>query len=155
MMFYPLNPTNGSIVNRSSTANGYGHWFNQNGVVCAYGSGYVFSELSPSSMTFTVGQYPNRLKEGNTYKIGQALRYHDANGKEAIARFWFTVHVGEGKTGAELSSMEYDDPTGFKQVSCNKSHTSKGTYTVCGQRIKEPATNGLYIIDGQKKVVSR
>lgn len=153
MMFYPLNPTNGATVNRASTANGYGHWFNQNGVVCAYGSGYVFSEFAPSSMSFTVGQYPNRLKDGDTYKIGQALSYRDANGKQATARFWFTIHVGEGSTGAQLNSIEYDDPTGIQQVTFPTRQNQKGIYTLSGQRVETPTSNGIYIIDGKKTVV--
>ncbi len=153
MMFYPLNPTNGATVNRASTANGYGHWFNQNGVVCAYGSGYVFSEFAPSSMSFTVGQYPNRLKDGDTYKIGQALSYRDANGKQATARFWFTIHVGEGSTGALLNSIEYDDPTGIQQVTFPTRQNQKGIYTLSGQRVETPTSNGIYIIDGKKTVV--
>ncbi len=153
MMFYPLNPTNGATVNRASTANGYGHWFNQNGVVCAYGSGYVFSEFAPSSMSFTVGQYPNRLKDGDTYKIGQALSYRDANGKQATARFWFTIHVGEGSTGAQLNSIEYDDPTGIQQVTFPTRQNQKGIYTLSGQRVEAPTSNGIYIIDGKKTVV--
>ena len=153
MMFYPLNPTNGATVNRASTANGYGHWFNQNGVVCAYGSGYVFSEFAPSSMSFTVGQYPNRLKDGDTYKIGQALSYRDANGKQATARFWFTIHVGEGSTGAQLNSIEYDAPTGIQQVTFPTRQNQKGIYTLSGQRVEAPTSNGIYIIDGKKTVV--
>jgi hypothetical protein len=153
MMFYPLNPTNGATVNRASTANGYGHWFNQNGVVCAYGSGYVFSEFAPSSMSFTVGQYPNRLKDGDTYKIGQALSYRDANGKQATARFWFTIHVGEGSTGALLNSIEYDDPTGIQQMTFSTRQNQKGIYTLSGQRVETPTSNGIYIIDGKKTVV--
>ena len=153
MMFYPLNPTNGATVNRASTANGYGHWFNQNGVVCAYGSGYVFSEFAPSSMSFTVGQYPNRLKDGDTYKIGQALSYRDANGKQATARFWFTIHVGEGSTGALLNNIEYDDPTGIQQVTFPTRQNQKGIYTLSGQRVEAPTSNGIYIIDGKKTVV--
>ncbi len=153
MMFYPLNPTNGATVNRASTANGYGHWFNQNGVVCAYGSGYVFSEFAPSSMSFTVGQYPNRLKDGDTYKIGQALSYRDANGKQATARFWFTIHVGEGSTGALLNSIEYDDPTGIQQMTFSTRQSQKGIYTLSGQRVETPTSNGIYIIDGKKTVV--
>lgn len=152
MMFYPLNPVTGNTVNRSSTANGYGHWFSATGTVCAYADGYVYSELTPANMTFTVGQYPNRLKEGGTYRIGQALSYRDANGKTALARFWFNIHVEADKTGAQLSSIEYDDPTGIKTISPDSPTPHKGIYTLGGQRVERPTQKGIYIIDGQKTI---
>jgi hypothetical protein len=153
MMFYPLNPTTGNIVNRASTANGYGHWFNAKGAVCSYGEGYVYSEFVPSSMTFTIGQYPGRLKENDTYKIGQAICYRDANGKQVFARFWFTIHVTPDKVGAQLSSMEYEDPTGMKAITSNSQQASKGIFTLSGQEVETITHKGVYIIDGKKRVM--
>jgi hypothetical protein len=153
MMFYPLNPTTGNIVNRASTANGYGHWFNAKGAVCSYGEGYVYSEFAPSSMTFTIGQYPGRLKENDTYKIGQAICYRDANGKQVFARFWFTIHVTADKVGAQLSSMEYEDPTGIRAITSNSQQASKGIFTLSGQEVETITHKGVYIIDGKKRVM--
>ena len=65
LMFYACNPTTRATVNRGSTANGYGHWFNASGVVSDYGQGYVYSEFTPASLTFSIGSYPGKCKNGS------------------------------------------------------------------------------------------
>ena len=52
IMFYAAN-ADGTLAESGSTANGYGHWFNASGTVCPYSAGHIFSEFSPSSLTFT------------------------------------------------------------------------------------------------------
>ena len=153
-MFYPLNPTTGTIVNRGSTANGYGHWFNASGVVSDYGNGYVYSEFSPSSMTFSLGQYPNRVKDGATYKIGQALRYKTAEGREALVRFWFNIHIDATRTGSELSAIEYADPTtGILPVVEGTKKAVGGLFTTDGIRVKEMQPGKIYIVNGRKTLI--
>ncbi|MBQ7571312.1 MAG: DUF4859 domain-containing protein [Bacteroidaceae bacterium] len=101
VMFYPVNCNTVRTVNRGSTANGYGHWFNASGNVSDYASGYLYSEFTPASLTFNIGQYPGKAKEGNTYTIGQALVYNDGTNK-ATAYFIFRVHITDGEAGYEL-----------------------------------------------------
>ena len=108
--FYACNPKTGTIAQSGSTANGYGHWFNKSGIVSSYENGFVYSEFTPSALSFYVGQYPNKLKVGDTYKIAQAIRYKK-NGKVAQATFYFNIHVTDGQTGAELESItEHTQP---------------------------------------------
>ena len=153
-MFYPLNPTTGTIVNRGSTANGYGNWFNASGVVSDYGNGYVYSEFSPASMTFSLGQYPNRVKDGATYKIGQALRYKTAEGREALVRFWFNIHINATRTGSELSAIEYADPTtGILPVVEGTKKAVGGLFTTDGIRVKEMQPGKIYIVNGRKTLI--
>ena len=113
IMFYPLNPTTLATVNSGSTANGYGHWFGANGAVSSYANGYIYSEMNPSTLTFNIGQYPGKVKQGADYTIGQALRYKQASDKEALARFIFRVHITNIDYGAELVSIDYDATTGI------------------------------------------
>lgn len=150
VMFYPCNPKTGDIVKRGSTANGYGHWFNASGTVCEYGSGYVYSELTPSSLTFNLGQYPGRGKNGNDYTISQALVYKKSSTEKATARFVFRIHMDADKRAAELASIDYNDPTGIKTITTEgqKSQTN-GIYNMSGQRVDSPS-HGIYIINGKK-----
>lgn len=99
-MFYAVN-ANGTISNTASSANGYGHWFSATGDRCDYASGYVFSEFDANSLTFTLGQYPGKVKNGSEYTIRQAIKYQK-NGKTAVATFVFNIHITTERTGYEL-----------------------------------------------------
>lgn len=152
VMFYALNPTTQARVNRGSTANGYGHWFSETGAVTTYANGYLYSEFSPSNLSFTVGQYPNKLTVGKDYIIGQALRYKQSADKEALARFIFRVHVtGNSEYGAELSSVEYTDPRtlGIEDFTPTISMDEGAVYDLQGRRLSK-AHKGIYIINGRK-----
>jgi len=156
IMFYPMNPTTQARVNRGSTANGYGHWFNASGVVTEYANGYLYSEFAPSGLTFSIGQYPNKLSVGNNYTIGQILRYKASANKEAQARFVFNVHITDSQYGAELTAIDYTDPrvASIKETPASKLNpqTSADSYDLQGRRIENPS-RGLYIVNGQKVVI--
>lgn len=152
VMFYPLNPKTLARVNRGSTANGYGHWFNAGGNVTKYDNGdaYLYSEFSPTGLSFNVGQYPNRLTVGNDYTICQALRYRQSADTEATARFIFRVHVTNGDYGAQLASIDYTDPSTVGiHPSTFTLHPSPAIYDLQGRRLSKPQ-KGLNIINGQK-----
>lgn len=152
--FYAVNPNNGLISNQGSTANGYGHWFSKQGTRTSYGPGsYVFSEFSPSSMTFTLGQYPGNLKAGDTYRIGQAIRYKK-DGVYAKATFYFNITVTDGESGASLSSIDYKDPTGIDTIEADPAGESDGSwYTLSGTKLAgKPTAPGIYI-RGRKKML--
>jgi hypothetical protein len=155
-MFYPMNPTTQARVNRGSTANSYGHWFNASGVVTEYANGYLYSEFAPSGLTFSIGQYPNKLSVGNNYTIGQILRYKASANKEAQARFVFNVHITDSQYGAELTAIDYTDPrvASIKETPASKLNpqTSADSYDLQGRRIENPS-RGLYIVNGQKVVI--
>ncbi len=153
MMFYPCNPSTGAVVKRGSTANGYGHWFNASGTVSDYGSGYVYSELTPSSLTFTLGQYPGKGKNGRSYTISQALHYKKSQTEEATARFVFRIHLEANKRSAELAGIVYSDPTGIASVSADTLHAQDAVYDLNGQKVTTPRRHRIYIVNGKKVVL--
>lgn len=157
MMFYPLNPSSLALVNNKSTANGYGHWFNDNGSVCDYSAANstLYSEFQTSSVTFNIGQYPNRCQNGKSYTIGQALRYKTSKGKEAIARFVFRVHIDSQRSGAELAEVDYTMPTGigFLPVADQESTGASEIYfDLSGRRLNGEPAKGVYIHNGRKVI---
>lgn len=93
--FYAVEGTTGKL-NATTTANGYGHWFDANGDVCTYGSGnaVLYSEYSATSYTFNVGQYPNICELGSSYTLKQALVF-TTDGVTKQATFVLNVQVGE------------------------------------------------------------
>jgi hypothetical protein len=151
VMFYSLNPRTQARVNRGSTANGYGHWFNASGSVANYADGYLYSEFSPSALSFNVGQYPNRLTIGNDYTIGQALRYKQSADKEATARFIFRVHVTSSDYGVQLASIDYTDPRtlGIKNFTPALNESEVVVYDLQGRKLSKPQ-KGINIINGHK-----
>ena len=154
MMFYPLNPQTLTTVSSGSTANGYGHWFGANGSVSSYINGYIFSELNPTSLTFNIGQYPGKVRQGEKYVIGQALRYKQTGGKVATARFVFRVHITNVDYGAELTSIDYEAPTGIGDALhlTEKERTvDDHVYDLRGHRQEKPFHQGIFIVNGEKR----
>ena len=152
VMFYAVNP-DGQLAKSGSTANGYGHWFDKSGKVCAYSSGYVYSEFNASSLVFTLGQYPGKCANGSKYTIRQALRYKKAAGEEAVATFVFNITIGS-TVSVTLQSIDYDDPTlGIERLENSEKHIENtAIYDLSGRRVSQP-TRGIYIQNGRKFVV--
>lgn len=152
VMFYAVNP-DGQLAKSGSTANGYGHWFDKSGKVCAYSSGYVYSEFNASSLVFTLGQYPGKCANGSKYTIRQALRYKKAAGEEAVAKFVFNITIGS-TASVTLQSIDYDDPTlGIERLENSEKHIENAAiYNLSGRRVSQP-TRGIYIRNGRKFVV--
>lgn len=152
VMFYAVNP-DGQLAKSGSTANGYGHWFDKSGKVCAYSSGYVYSEFNASSLVFTLGQYPGKCANGSKYTIRQALRYKKAAGEEAVATFVFNITIGS-TVSVTLQSIDYDDPTlGIERLENSEKHfENTAIYDLSGRRVSQP-TRGIYIQNGRKFVV--
>ncbi len=100
LKFYGVN-TNGSYY-KSSTAEGYGHWFNNQGNVTEWSnaSSTLYSEVTLESLTANIGHYPNRVTAGDTYTISQAII---VNSKAVILRF--NVKIAEG-TGMSLTTSD-------------------------------------------------
>lgn len=147
IMFYAVN-ANGSISNTASSANGYGHWFNASGNRSDWASGYLFSEFAPNSLTFSIGQYPNKLTNNKDYTIRQALKYV-LGSETATATFVFNIHVQSGKTGAELSGIEKQVDTGIKMNTI--SNDKDRVYTLDGKLVKDiDHHHGIYIKGGKK-----
>ncbi|MBN1188076.1 MAG: DUF4859 domain-containing protein [Bacteroidales bacterium] len=83
-----------SSLNSNTTANGYGHWFDANGDVIAWGTGaQVYSEYDESKFTFTIGQYPGHCASGDKYTIKQALVYEYETGMTVQTTFVFHITI--------------------------------------------------------------
>lgn len=164
IMFYGVH-ANGNLAEKASTANGYGHWFTSGGNVTTYSSGYLYSEFTPSSMSFAIGQYPGKLKDGNDYTISQALKYKQSNSATALATFVFNIHITDEQTGASLASIvsESDDATGITIIRSDDSSTADGgVYSISGVKVSdanetddplEGLSPGIYIMNGKKVIV--
>lgn len=128
-MFYAVN-SDSSISNTASSANGYGHWFSATGNRCDYGSGFVFSEFDPNTLSFSLGQYPGKLADGSNYTIRQAIQYRK-DGLSAMATFVFNIHLTSSRLGYQLKGNEV---TGVKEIGLNDA-SPVAIYTVSGVKI--------------------
>lgn len=151
IMFYPMNPKTQAVVNRQSTANGYGHWFKASGTVIDFASGVLYSEFQPASLTFNIGQKPGAVSQGQDYTLGQILRYKQADGKEALARFIFRVHITNSDYGFSLVSIDYDAPDAIRSINHEQNAVCNGIYDLLGRQLTKNA-RGLIIKDGRKVV---
>ena len=145
IMFYAEKP-DGSLASSASTANGYGHWFNASGNVSSYTAGYVYSEFDPSSLTFSLGQYPAKCAEGKTYTIRQALRYRKNPKASALANFVFNITVGGSAATAMLRSIEYQNPEAVVEV--NGDVNGDGTVDVADIAAVISAMAGESVVGG-------
>ncbi|WP_417885596.1 DUF4859 domain-containing protein [Zunongwangia sp.] len=90
--FYAVENSNELIS--ETTANGYGHWFTANGQVINWGEGAVlFSEFDPTDFSFKIGQYPGKVKAGESYSFTQALVYDYQLNKSVQATITFHVTI--------------------------------------------------------------
>lgn len=162
IMFYAEN-RGGALVKQNPTANGYGYWYAANGNVASYANGYTFAEFTPSSMTFTLGQYSGKNTNGTTRTIRQALKYQKSATESATVSFVFNIHFDSSRTGAVLSSIEYDEKhaTAVESVNEAKKNSPVNVYNMMGQIVKSNVSRadlanvlsrGIYII-GNKKVM--
>lgn len=86
---------NYSTTTSTSSSTCFGHWFTTAGAVCGYdGSAAIFAEMYPDSYGCYVGQYPGRLKAGQTYIIRQAVVYNETvtKVKKAIMEVHLNVY---------------------------------------------------------------
>lgn len=156
IMFYAVDP-NGALAASGSTANGYGHWFDATGKVCNYSNGYVYSEFDPNSMNFTIGQYPGRCSNSETFTISQALKYRKTEDKIATAIFVFNITLDGDKTKATLKNIEYSDPTGISDITIADDKENGRIYDLKGQVVSNNGTDnlkpGIYIMNHKKVVI--
>lgn len=159
MKFYATTSL-GDIVNKKSTANGYGHWFSSSGAYTEWGSGgYVYSEFQPATLTFNVGQKPSTLTEGKTYTISQALKYKQGD-QTAIVRFIFNVKCVAASAASSFSLVnveqdpkvsEYTSAIAAPAVPSVVSLQDASYYTLSGMRLAgRPTAKGIYLHKGKK-----
>lgn len=151
ILLYACTP-DGELCQSDFTATGYGHWFDADGNVSSYLDGYVYSEFSPSVLSFTIGQYPGRCHEGQTVTVRQTLRYRkNARGDQANANFIFHITIGGTTASAILRSVDYADPTGIRDID-RETIANNRYYDLQGRRLAAPG-RGLSIQNGRKVVV--
>lgn len=152
MILYAAYP-DGTLSETGSTANGYGHWFDAQGYVTNYENGYVYSEFAPSSLSFTIGQYPGKSAEGSQYTIRQTLRYRKNARSTADANFIFHITVGGTTASSTLQSIDYNNPSGIHEMeSATSSSPIHHIYNIQGQQQQVPQ-KGINIIDGHKVLI--
>ena len=146
IMFYGAN-ADGTLIERASTANGYGHWFNNEGGVTDWGNNsYIYSEFDPSTLTFSIGQMPGASSNGQSYTISQALVYNNGI-KKAKVVFVFNILFDENQTGSDLTSAGIgvvleNDADNSDAINANKSE--KVNVTLYGRTLyKDNAWNTL------------
>mgnify|MGYP002623974563 CR=1 FL=1 len=126
VMFYAAK-ADGSLQASASTANGYGHWFQSDGTAASYGNNtLVYSEFTPGSMTFNLGQYPNLNSNGTSRTIRQALRYNQDGTHYATAYFVFNIHFDADKTDVIATGTDYEGEETDENVSTY--YVTNGTF---------------------------
>lgn len=119
--FYFYNATSRdiySVDHTKGTANSGGCWFGANGDVTNWGVNsyfYIEPNIKATQIAFNLGQYPEVLKEGETYTLYMGLQ----NGKKYVA-FKITVNV-TSKNNNEQQSLSYNtwlpiNEAGYDQV---------------------------------------
>ena len=111
------------------------------------------SSFCSTAARTNLGPYPSKGKNGSSYTISQALRYKKSATEEATARFVFNIHLTADKRTAELSAVEYDDPTGVKEVRNMKPAVRSDVYNLQGHKVATPTAHGIYIMSGNKVVL--
>lgn len=80
------------VVENPSTTLAFGHWHMANGDICNWGdNAYVFAEgyfIENENLVMSIGQFPGRLKEGETYKIIEGMQ-----DDEVSVAFEITINV--------------------------------------------------------------
>ena len=92
--FYGVEP-DGSLNSRT-TGEGTGHWFDADGKIVAWdpnGTSIVFSNVDLSTMTTKIGHMPNKVEDGDSFTVKQALVY----GNNQVT-FEITITIGEKTT---------------------------------------------------------
>ena len=95
--------THADIASASNTNAPWGHWWDANGDLTAWGDdAMVFAEFYPEDAFFTIGQYPGHLAEGQTVTFIEALKYNETRVAVVI-----TVNaIAAGQVTAEVVSEQ-------------------------------------------------
>jgi hypothetical protein len=141
---WAIDPTTGELQSSGSTANGYGHWFDESGKVNSYYNSIVYSEFDASALTFTVGQFPGKLTDGQKISFGQALVFQK-EGKRAVARIIFHVIVGT-ETTTHIQTVRSEE----KRVDVYNLQGVELYRNVYRSTIQARLREGLYLIGGEK-----
>ena len=105
VQLYAVSPNDGTtLVQAGYTATPFpGHWFTSGCERVVYGEGdeALFSTYDIASATFSIGQFPSALAQGNTYTIRQAAVYNK-NGTNYTV--YFVINVTMAASGTTPST---------------------------------------------------
>ncbi|HSQ43091.1 MAG TPA: DUF4859 domain-containing protein, partial [Fibrobacteraceae bacterium] len=90
----------GSLYSGNTADGDAGHWFAANGDVVSYNAttAYIYAEWTISSKTVSVGHYPDKVLDGETYVVRQAVT---SDTKQVIVEFKISV----GSTSITTASV--------------------------------------------------
>lgn len=144
-----------------STANDPGHWFGSEGNIVSWVENVsattntadiprLYSEFTPATYTFNVGQYPQVNTTGDTIAFAQALTYVPANGgSTARVVVQFIIHITTAKQMHSLAkayaktfanSPLYEGVTGSERTTLDKAIAR----TPSASTAYKAATDSLY-----------
>ena len=92
--FYGVEPD--GTLNSRTTGEGTGHWFDADGKIVAWdpnGTSMVYSNVDLTTMTTKIGHMPNKVEDGDSYTVKQALVY--GNNQVTLE---ITITIGEKTT---------------------------------------------------------
>lgn len=100
---------------QSNTNSPWGHWWNEKGEVFEWANGpSVFTEYDVETSSFSVGQYPKKLKDGQKIKVIEALKYNEK--RVAIVITVTAKGLGEiTATVVNTQNLTVDIPTKAKE----------------------------------------
>jgi len=92
----------GSLYTGNTADGDAGHWFAANGDVVSWNAttAYLYSEWTISTKTVVIGNYPNKVLDGETYVVRQALT---SGTKRVIVEFKITI----GTAAVIMSNTDY------------------------------------------------
>ena len=143
---YALVEPNG-IINTTSTAKAPGHWVASDGHAVTWVENTsaitneadvprVFSELDASTYQLTIGQYPNKCRQGERYHLRQALTRTPTSGAPRRVVFDITVDITDAAGAFEgaaayaqtfLDSPYYNDVQGNIRTSLQRAVKQRPT----------------------------
>ena len=95
----------GSLYTGKTATGDAGHWFAANGDVVTWNdsTAYIFAEWTMSAKTVKIGNYPNKVLDGEVYVVRQALI---SGTKKVIVEFDITI--GTQATAKSLTELRKD-----------------------------------------------
>jgi len=95
----------GSLYTGKTATGNAGHWFAANGDVVTWNdsTAYIFAEWTMSAKTVKIGNYPNKVLDGEVYVVRQALI---SGTKKVIVEFDITI--GTQATAKSLTELRKD-----------------------------------------------
>ena len=177
MKLYATRPDNGKLVNTAPNHGASGFYFLATGSkTTSTSSAVLYTDYDPSSISFTIGTLPANFTQGETYTVGQALRYRrtsptDGQYEQDTIRIVFRVTAaaptatpsarlaeatlehgyvtGITEVATKSENSEYSEYSDYSDYSDTPTFDLDATYDIRGQRVR-PEQRGIVIRRGKK-----